>query len=66
MPMFAGDIVHRAIVEFFARRDQGLGMDREEATAWGVAELRRGYKESRDGGWKARPAKSVRLAEHHY
>ena len=31
-----------------------------------MAELRRGYKESRDGGWKARPAKSVRLAEHHY
>ncbi|MEC7232177.1 MAG: hypothetical protein VXW31_04490, partial [Planctomycetota bacterium] len=66
MPMFAGDIVHRAIVEYFARRDQGLGWTAEEATAWGVAELRRGYKESRDGGWKARPAKSVRLAEHHY
>ncbi len=66
LPMFAGDIVHRAIVEYFARRDQGLGWTAEEATAWGVAELRRGYKESRDGGWKARPAKSVRLAEHHY
>ncbi len=66
LPMLAGDIVHRAIAEWFARRDQGLAWSREEATAWAVTELRRGYKESRDGGWKARPAKSVRLAEHHY
>lgn len=66
MPMLAGDIVHRAIAEFYARRDQGLGWTAEEATAWSVQELRRGYKESRDGGWKARPARSVRLAEHHY
>ncbi|MEM6675091.1 MAG: PD-(D/E)XK nuclease family protein [Planctomycetota bacterium] len=66
MPMLAGDIVHRAIAEFFARRDQGLAWSAEEAIAWSVGELRRGYKESRDGGWKARPAKSVRLAEHHY
>lgn len=66
MPMLAGDIVHRAIAEYYARRDQGLGWTAEEAVAWSVQELRRGYKESRDGGWKARPAKSVRLAEHHY
>lgn len=66
MPMFAGDIVHRAIAEFYARRDQGLAWTAEEAIAWSVGELRRGYKQSRDGGWKARPAKSVRLAEHHY
>ncbi len=66
MPMFAGDIVHRAIAEYFARRDQGLSWSKEEATEWSVKELRRGYKESRDGGWKARPAKSVRFAEHHY
>lgn len=66
MPMLAGDIVHRAIEEFFARRDQGLGWTADEAVQWAVKELRRGYKESRDGGWKARPAKSVRLAEHHY
>lgn len=66
MPMLAGDIVHRAIAEYYARRDQGLGWTAEEAVAWSVQELRRGYRESRDGGWKARPAKSVRLAEHHY
>lgn len=66
MPMLAGDIVHRAIVEFFARRDQGLEWTGDEAKVWAIGELRRGYKESRDGGWKARPAKSVRLAEHHY
>ncbi|MEL6428393.1 MAG: PD-(D/E)XK nuclease family protein [Planctomycetota bacterium] len=66
MPMLTGDIVHRAIAEFFARRDQGLGWTSEEARAWAVTELRRGYKTSRDGAWKARPAKSVRLAEHHY
>ncbi len=66
LPMFAGDIVHRGIAEYFARRDQGLGWSAEEAIAWGTQELRRGYKESRDGGWKAKPAKSIRLAEHHY
>ncbi|MEM9381762.1 MAG: PD-(D/E)XK nuclease family protein, partial [Planctomycetota bacterium] len=54
------------IAEYFARRDQGLAWSLEEATEWAVGELRRGYKESRDGGWKARPAKSIRLAEHHY
>lgn len=66
MPMFAGDIVHRAIAEYYARRDQGQTWTAPEAIQWAVNELRRGYKESRDGGWKARPAKSVRLAEHHY
>ncbi|MDG1050807.1 MAG: PD-(D/E)XK nuclease family protein [Planctomycetota bacterium] len=66
MPMLAGDIVHRAIAEYFARRDQGIPWSREEATTWAVDELRAGYKQSRDGSWKASPAKSVRLAEHHY
>lgn len=66
MPMLAGDIVHRAIADYYARRDQGQTWTAEDAIQWAVTELRRGYKESRDGGWKARPAKSVRLAEHHY
>jgi len=66
MPMLAGDIVHRAIAEYFARRDQGLPWSLDEATAWAVEQLRAGYKESRDGAWKAKPAKLVRLAEHHY
>ena len=66
MPMFAGDIVHRAIEQYYSRRDQGQTFTAEEAAAWAVTELRRGYKESRDGGWKARPAKSIRLSEHHY
>ena len=66
MPMLAGDIVHRAIAEYFARRDQGLPWGPEEATTWAVEQLRAGYRESRDGAWKASPAKSVRLAEHHY
>jgi hypothetical protein len=66
MPMFAGDIVHRAIERYYSRRDQGQPWTSEEAIDWAVTELRRGYKESRDGGWKARPAKSIRLSEHHY
>ena len=66
MPMFAGDIVHRAIERYYSRRDQGQAMEADEAIQWAVTELRRGYKESRDGGWKARPAKSIRLGEHHY
>ncbi len=66
MPMFAGDIVHRAIERYYSRRDQGQSFTADEAIDWAVTELRRGYKESRDGGWKARPAKSIRLGEHHY
>ena len=66
LPMFAGDIVHRAIAEYYSRKDQGVNWTVDEAKAWAVTELRRGYKESRDGGWKAKPAKSIRLAEHHY
>ena len=66
MPMLAGDIVHRAIARYYSERDQGSTWDANEAIAWATRELRRGYKESRDGGWRARPARSVRLAEHHY
>lgn len=66
MPILAGDIVHQAIAEHFARRDQGRGYTLEEARADGVAALRAKYKESRDGAWKAKPAKLCRLAEHHY
>ena len=46
--------------------DQGLPWSQEEATKWAVEQLLSGYRESRDGAWKASPAKSVRLAEHHY
>lgn len=66
MPMLAGDVVHRAIARYFSERDQGASWGAGEAIAWATRELRRGYKQSRDGGWRARPAKSVRLAEHHY
>ena len=66
MPMLAGDIVHRGIARYYAERDQGGTWTADQAIEWATRELRRGYKESRDGGWRARPAKSVRLAEHHY
>jgi hypothetical protein len=66
MPMEAGDIVHLAIQRWFEGRAAGQAMGEAEAVAWSVGELRRRYKESRDGAWKARPGKRCRLAEHHY
>ena len=66
LPMLAGDLVHQAIAEFFAHRGQGTEYTAEDAQHWVVQTLRSKYKESRDGAWKARPAKLCRLAEHHY
>lgn len=66
LPIVAGDLVHQGIAEYFRRRDQGLEYSLDEAQADCVAGLRAKYKESRDGAWKARPAKLCRLAEHHY
>ncbi len=66
MPILAGDLVHRAIAEYFRRRDQGVAYTLEEAREFTVRELRAKYKESRDGAWKAKPSKLCRLAEHHY
>lgn len=66
LPLVAGDVVHRAIAEWFRRRAQGRSWTLEEATASAVGELRAKYKESRDGAWRTRPSKACRLAEHHY
>jgi hypothetical protein len=66
LPIVAGDLVHRSIAEFFQRRDQGEELTLDEARAFVVQGLRGKYKESRDGAWKAKPAKLCRLAEHHY
>jgi len=66
MPMLAGDIVHRAVARWFDGRQQGHVGTGSELARFGIDALREAYKESRDGGWKRRPSKSTRLAEHHY
>ncbi|MBL6721018.1 MAG: PD-(D/E)XK nuclease family protein [Planctomycetes bacterium] len=67
MPMLAGQIVHDAIQRWFElRRSGGEPPEREAFIAAAVAELRRHYKDSRDGKWRQRPAKITHLAEHHY
>lgn len=66
LPILAGDLVHQAIAEYFRCRDQGHEYTLEEARTFAVQGLRQKYKESRDGAWKAKPAKLCRLAEHHY
>ena len=67
MPMLAGQIVHDAIQQWFERkRDAGAPPERETFVESAVSELRRHYKDSRDGKWRRRPAKITHLAEHHY
>jgi len=66
LPILAGDLVHQALAEHFRSRDQGHDTTLDEARAFAVQGLRSKYKESRDGAWKAKPAKLCRLAEHHY
>jgi len=65
MPMLAGEALHRALEEWFQSRQSGREFTREEVEQAGLAILRRGYKDSRDGTWR-RSSKLVHLAEHHY
>tara|TARA_R110002072_G_scaffold159220_9_gene310307 strand:- start:1616 stop:2542 length:927 start_codon:yes stop_codon:yes gene_type:complete len=66
MPMFAGDLVHQAIQRWFEAKRRGEDGTCEEAITWAVGQLRDGYKTSRDGKWRRRPAKLIHLGEHHY
>ncbi|MDP6539011.1 MAG: PD-(D/E)XK nuclease family protein [Planctomycetota bacterium] len=66
MPMLAGDCVHRALAEWMEGRARGRTASEEEVTERAIGWLRTGYRESRDGAWRARPAKFTHLAEHHY
>ncbi len=66
MPMLAGDALHRAIAGWFEGKQQGRVASEEETVERGLALLREGYKDSRDGKWRLRPAKLTHLAEHHY
>jgi len=65
MPMLAGDALHRALEEWFQSRESGREFTREEVEEAGLAILRRGYKDSRDGKWRS-SGKLVHLSEHHY
>ena len=66
MPMLAGTVLHAALAEWFDRRAEGREMTEAEVAELALGDLRAGYKVSRDGGWRARPSKLTRLAEHHY
>ncbi len=67
MPMLAGTITHDAIQSWFEhRRDRGAPPEPGAFVDDAVTELRRHYKDSRDGRWEKNPSKITRLAEHHY
>jgi len=66
LPMLAGDCLHTALEGWFQAKTEGRVLSADEVTQQAVMRLREGYKMSRDGGWRARPSKLTRLAEHHY
>lgn len=68
LPMWAGDCLHGALAAWFGERRAGRERGPEWVEERATAELRRGYRESRDRAeeWERRPAKSIRLAEHYY
>ncbi len=66
MPMWAGDCLHEALEWWFTGKRQGAVRTAEEVSQHALSRLREGYRQSRDGRWKARPAKLTHLAEHHY
>lgn len=66
LPMWAGDCLHDALEWWFGERERGRTPGPEEVEGRALKRLRTGYKESRDGLWKARPAKRTHLAEHRY
>lgn len=66
MPMFAGDCLHRALAAWMAERARGRTRTAAEMEERALELLRSGYRESRDGSWRAQPSKRTRLAEHHY
>lgn len=66
LPMWAGDCLHVALEWWFGERARGVTPGPAEVHAHALKRLRQGYKESRDGLWKARPAKRTHLAEHRY
>ncbi|MFT5292398.1 MAG: CRISPR/Cas system-associated exonuclease Cas4 (RecB family) [Planctomycetota bacterium] len=66
LPMWAGDCLHDALEWWFAERARGSNRTAQEVEARALTRLRNGYKESRDGLWKSRPAKMTHLAEHRY
>jgi CRISPR/Cas system-associated exonuclease Cas4 (RecB family) len=66
MPMLAGDLVHQAIEAWLKAKQKGAPMSSEAMMEFAVEGLREGYKTSRNGTWKTRPSKLVRLAEHHF
>ena len=66
LPMLAGDVLHIELANWFEARRAGRPMPDPQVAERAVQRLREGYRESRDGTWRERPAKRTRLAEHHY
>lgn len=66
LPAFAGDCVHRALQDWFQRRENGYQMDAQELFEAARDLFRIGWRQSHGDGWKQRPNKSVHLEEHHY
>lgn len=66
LPMLAGECLHLALQSYFTARQAGGELGSEALIRDALGRFREGYKCSRDGKWRERPSKLVRLAEHHY
>ena len=66
LPMLAGEALHNALQGYFQEKESGHIAEQAELVQRALTQLRAGYKESRDGSWKRRPARMTHLAEHHY
>jgi CRISPR/Cas system-associated exonuclease Cas4 (RecB family) len=64
---WAGSIVHDTLEEaIHALRDHGRPIEPGELARRAREKLRRGWVESRDGAWRARPKLATNLFEHYY
>ncbi len=62
----AGQVVHETVADVLNRHRYGRETGREEAREAALERLRRGFQESRDGLYRARPKKATGLFEHEY
>lgn len=67
MPFVAGDVVHRALHRFFkGRLEWKREFSQQDTADWARGQLRRAYKESREGKWRESLSRYTLLAEHLY
>jgi CRISPR/Cas system-associated exonuclease Cas4 (RecB family) len=63
---FAGQVVHERVADSLNRHRYGRTVSVEEAKQAALESLRLGFRQSRDGAYRAEPKKAVGLFEHEY